>query len=242
MKREKITCKLPAWSIVVLVNGDTDTVTDTELTTLNQFLIRNGLNGCPMSVVSEEPYFSWKNDVDGLGGDCCDVIFLRPAAYTKRKTVDCFEIWANYGAGPESVTGAENHQDARRLLKEYRENEPGTYHWIKTVRVPNPNYIPTPFERILCPVNCAFGAPMGRPNTIPAKHPSERIFDRAVHFIDGDYDRGGAYWGGGRDSKPLRVRYTRSLSYVEFYRVGDTPKHGTQSEAIKTLRDLKKSL
>lgn len=142
---------------------------------------------------------------------------------TKRKTLDTYEIWANYGYGPESVTGSENYADARRLLKEYRENEPGKRHWIKKVRIPNPDYIPTPFEQIICPVNSKFGAPIGRHNTIPDKKPSERIYDRAIHFVDGDYDKGGAYWGGGRDSKPLRVRYTRSLSYVEFYRVGDTP-------------------
>jgi len=140
----------------------------------------------------------------------------------KRKTLDTYEIWANYGYGPESVTGSENRQDAKRLLREYRENEPGTHHWIKKVREPNPDYIPTPFERIICPVNCTYGAPMGRMSTIPDKKPAERIFDRYVPFIDGAYDQGGAYWG---IPATLRVRYTRSLSYVEFYRVGDTPKY-----------------
>lgn len=141
MKYEKITFCLPSWSIVVLVNGDRDIVTDAELKAINDFLSKNGLTGCPMSV-GEEKGFRHTNDLDNLGADCYDVTFLRPAGYTKRKTVDTFEIWANYGQGPESVTGAENRQDSKRLLKEYRENEPGTYHWIKKIRVPNPNYIP----------------------------------------------------------------------------------------------------
>lgn len=147
---------------------------------------------------------------------------------TTRKTLDTYEIWANYGYGPESVTGSENYADARRLLREYRENEPGTHHWIKKVRTPNPDYIPTPFERITCPVNSKFGAPMGRSNTIPDKKPSDRIFDRFVPVNWQGYDKGGAYWGlpsFNGVSKLLRVRYTRSLSYVEFYRVGDTPKY-----------------
>lgn len=141
---------------------------------------------------------------------------------TTRKTSDCFEIWSNYGYGPEFTTAAENRQDAKRLLAEYRANQPQYCHWIKKERVLNPNYVPTPFEQIICRVDCTYGAPMGRSNTIPDKKPTERIFDRYVPFIDGAYDRGGTYWGLPAN---LRVRYTRSLSYVEFYRVGDTPKY-----------------
>lgn len=141
---------------------------------------------------------------------------------TRRKTRDTWEIWADYGIGPESVTGSENYADAKGLLKVYRENEPNTHHWIKKVREKNPDYIPTPFERIICKVDCTYGAPMGRSNTIPDKKPTERIYDRRVPFINGACDAGNAYWGYPAN---LRVRYTRSLSYVEFYRVGDIPKY-----------------
>lgn len=38
------------------------------------------------------------------------------------------------------------------------------------------------------------GAPMGRYHTrIPA---GTKCFLQRVHLVDGDYDRGGAYWGG----------------------------------------------
>lgn len=84
-------------------------------------------------------------------------------------------------------------------------------------------------SKIITPVNCRYGAPMGRPNvgsqpvTITSgrncrivKKNQVKVYDCAVPLIDGGYDKGGAYWGIGRQ---LRVRYTKDLSYIEFYRV-----------------------
>lgn len=46
-----------------------------------------------------------------------------------------------------------------------------------------------------------------------------RIYDCAVPMSSaGAYDRGGAYWGFG---KQLRVKYNKDLSFVKFYRLGD---------------------
>lgn len=53
-----------------------------------------------------------------------------------------------------------------------------------------------PFQ---APVGSKYGAPMGRHDKIlgdPVKLHLQR-----VRFVDGDYDEGGAYWGGG--GKPL---------------------------------------
>lgn len=59
------------------------------------------------------------------------------------------------------------------------------------------------------------GAPMGRCN-VGTKPTGQRIYDCAVPLSsDGAYDRGGAYWGLGRQ---LRVAYTKDLSYINFYR------------------------
>jgi hypothetical protein len=68
---------------------------------------------------------------------------------------------------------------------------------------------------ILYKVNCKYGAPMGRTN-VGTKPKNDTIFDRVVPFYDGNYDRGGAYWGGG--TTPLRVAYNKNLTYIEFYR------------------------
>lgn len=70
-------------------------------------------------------------------------------------------------------------------------------------------------NKIITPVNSKYGAPMGRSN-IGERPTDKKIYDCAVPMSDGAYDRGGAYWGIGRQ---LRVSYTKDLSYVEFYRI-----------------------
>lgn len=84
-------------------------------------------------------------------------------------------------------------------------------------------------DSVIPEVNCKYGAPMGRDNvgsqpvTITSgrncrivKKNQVKIYDRRVPMIDGAYDRGGAYWGMGKE---LRVRFTKDLTYIEFYRV-----------------------
>ena len=82
-------------------------------------------------------------------------------------------------------------------------------------------------DRIITKVDCRLGSPMGRQcidnrNEVVVKGVAYRqtkgkIFDCAVPMC-GAYDKGGAYWGLGRQ---LRVRYTKDLNFVHFYRVGD---------------------
>lgn len=68
------------------------------------------------------------------------------------------------------------------------------------------------YDEILHPVNCQYGAPMGRPNKGQID-PTKRVFDREVKLYDLAYDKGGAYWGCG---EPLRVAFQEG--YTEFYR------------------------
>ncbi len=56
---------------------------------------------------------------------------------------------------------------------------------------------------------------MGRRN-IGTRPKIGRVYDCFVPMSDIAYDQGGAYWGIG--TMPLRVAYTKSLGYVEFYR------------------------
>jgi len=84
-------------------------------------------------------------------------------------------------------------------------------------------------SKILDKVDTRYGAPMGRANvgkppvTITSgpsckifKSNQVKVYDRKVTLCDG-YDKGGVYWGYGSE---LRVRYTKDLSYIEFYRLG----------------------
>lgn len=70
-------------------------------------------------------------------------------------------------------------------------------------------------DKIITKLNCQYGAPIGRSNK--GERPDNvKVFDCAVPMSEGAYDKGGAYWGIG---KQLRVKYTKDLSYIEFYRV-----------------------
>jgi len=69
-------------------------------------------------------------------------------------------------------------------------------------------------DKIITKVNTKYGAPMGRNNVFKNKE-SKTVFDSAIPLDSGGYDKGGAYWGYGPQ---LRVRYTKDLSYIEFYR------------------------
>jgi len=51
-------------------------------------------------------------------------------------------------------------------------------------------------------VSCKYGAPMGR-YSAPITELSGKVHIRYVPFFSGDYDQGGAYWGGGRYTLPL---------------------------------------
>jgi hypothetical protein len=69
---------------------------------------------------------------------------------------------------------------------------------------------------ILSPVDCSRGAPMGRSNR-GEKPEGRRIFCRKISLRDGDYDKGGAYWGY-VPGHPLYVEYDGELKYVRFFR------------------------
>lgn len=73
-------------------------------------------------------------------------------------------------------------------------------------------------DKIITKVNCKYGAPMGRCDVGEPPLPfMDKIYDCAVPMCaDGAYDKGGAYWGIG---KQLRVSYTKDLSYIHFYRI-----------------------
>ena len=80
---------------------------------------------------------------------------------------------------------------------------------------------------IITQVNCQYGAPMGRANigkqpiTVTSgnncrivKKNQVKVYEKKVPIIDG-YDQGGAYWG---YPSNLYVRFTKDLSYIEYYR------------------------
>ncbi|MEO7047750.1 MAG: hypothetical protein ABI091_20800 [Ferruginibacter sp.] len=82
-------------------------------------------------------------------------------------------------------------------------------------------------SEIITEVNTKFGAPMGRynvgsqPMTITSgnncrivKKNQIKVYEKKVPMIDG-YDIGGAYWGYPHN---IYVRFTKDLSYIEYFR------------------------
>lgn len=49
----------------------------------------------------------------------------------------------------------------------------------------------------LSEVTSARGAPMGRRSTIVDPDTDSKFYLQQMQMVDGDYDAGGAYWGGG---------------------------------------------
>lgn len=106
-------------------------------------------------------------------------------------------------------TAARNAETAKQLVMAAEHCPPSA---IRRVR-----YIGRTIDLIITKVNGQYGAPMGRANVGVVEHvEGEKVFDcRVPMSSDGAYDRGGAYWGIGRE---LRVKYTRSLDFIQFYR------------------------
>lgn len=74
-------------------------------------------------------------------------------------------------------------------------------------------------DKIITKCDCKYGAPMGRNNVGVKPVDSTKVYDCAVPMSsDSAYDKGAAYWGLG---KQLRVSYTKDLSYINFYRLGE---------------------
>lgn len=73
-------------------------------------------------------------------------------------------------------------------------------------------------DKIVDKVSSKYGAPMGRAGTGTDKPTDKRVYDCRIPMSDRAYDKGGAYWGMG---SPVRVSYTKDLSYIHFYREGD---------------------
>lgn len=63
---------LPSWWASYLINSDASGLEDSELAEIDDFC--KGLGPCVD--VSEEPYFSWHNDANAMGGDVAEFTFM----------------------------------------------------------------------------------------------------------------------------------------------------------------------
>lgn len=52
-------------------------------------------------------------------------------------------------------------------------------------------------------VSCKYGAPMGDRGDRGPRDDNYKFHLQRIIFVDGDYDKSGTYWGGGRGTDPL---------------------------------------
>lgn len=76
MIEEIDTVKIPAWALPILVNGDSSGCTGSEENALEVFLLDYEDYEGLVFEAQEESFFSWTNDVDGLGGEVFTVTIL----------------------------------------------------------------------------------------------------------------------------------------------------------------------
>lgn len=62
---------------------------------------------------------------------------------------------------------------------------------------------------------------MGRANERGPRHGDYKFNLVKIPFVGGDYDRGGAYWGGGRDVAPLYGYVDREEGVYGYLRAWD---------------------
>lgn len=64
---------------------------------------------------------------------------------------------------------------------------------------------------LLSEVSSKFGAPHGRSNVLDNPMSTVTLF--RMRMVDGDYDTGGAYWGGGKDVDPMYAAIGAEFEY-----------------------------
>lgn len=68
------TYRLPAYYASAIINNDWSGLVEQESDELKSFLSKEGLLTSDFYLSEIEPYFSWKNDMNFLGGDVFDFI------------------------------------------------------------------------------------------------------------------------------------------------------------------------
>lgn len=75
MSRELFTYELPVYWASYLINGDDSGLEPGERQEIDAWITKQGLDRGD-AVDCGEPYFSWSNDANGLGGDVAEYTFL----------------------------------------------------------------------------------------------------------------------------------------------------------------------
>lgn len=74
--KRKETYTLPTWAEYYFATGETSDMTDDEIEQANMWLNKHDLRNAVVEVSEEDPYFSWSNDMNNIGGDVVETTFI----------------------------------------------------------------------------------------------------------------------------------------------------------------------
>jgi len=87
---------------------------------------------------------------------------------------------------------------------------------------------------LLSNASSKYGAQMGRPNRLPADRAmSYKLNLIRLRWVDGDYDQGGAYWGGPVNDSPVTFIY---WAYEPGYDIEVFVRAASREDAKKRVR------
>ena len=74
--KETYDCIIPQWAVCPIINDDYSGITDKDTRALDDY-IKSLPPGGVWSMVQEEPepYFTWRNDIETMGGDVYDMTY-----------------------------------------------------------------------------------------------------------------------------------------------------------------------
>lgn len=68
---------VPEWALSALIQGDDSGLEVEDQAAIADFFEREDLSNGHWSYCSSESYFSWTNDIHGLGANCVDVEWIQ---------------------------------------------------------------------------------------------------------------------------------------------------------------------
>lgn len=74
--KRKETYTLPSWAEYYFATGETSDMTDDEINQAEEFLSLRDLRGAVVETDINSASFSWKNDMNNIGGDVVETTFI----------------------------------------------------------------------------------------------------------------------------------------------------------------------
>lgn len=74
--KRKETYTLPTWAEYYFATGETSDMTEEEINEAESFLLRNNLRDAVVETDINSASFSWRNDLNNIGGDVVETTFI----------------------------------------------------------------------------------------------------------------------------------------------------------------------